>query len=38
MAGTKEDELLGGDLDAILDKIEADMLQISKKLDWKYIV
>ena len=31
MAWTKEDKLLGGDLHAILDKIEVDILQIEKK-------
>ena len=31
MAVSKEDQLLGGDLHAIPDKTEVDMLQISKK-------
>ena len=38
MACTKGDQLLGGDGDAILDKIETEMYQITKKWSWKWIV
>ena len=38
MACTKRDQLLGGDLHAILDKIKADMLQITKNWNQKWLV
>ena len=37
MACTERDQLLGGDFYAIMDKIEADMLQMTKKWNWKWI-
>ena len=38
MAGAKEDQLLGGYVYTILDKIEADMFQVTKRWSWKWIV
>ena len=38
MACTKEDQPLGGDLHAVLDKTEADILQNKKKWNLKCIV
>ena len=35
MASSKGDELLAGAFYATLDKIEADILQIAKKWNWK---
>ena len=37
MAGSERDQLLARTFDAIMDKIEADLLQIIKKWNWKWI-
>ena len=38
MACCQGDQLLGADLYAVLGKVEADMLQITKKWNWERIV
>ena len=37
MANSEGDQLLAGAFHAIMDKIEADILQIAKKWNWKWI-
>ena len=35
MASSEENQILAGAFHAIMDKIEADILQIAKKWNWK---
>ena len=37
MASSEEDQLPAGAFHAIIDKMEADILQIAKKWNWKWI-
>ena len=38
MGCPEESQLLGGDFYAVLDEVDADILQTRKKWNWKWIV
>ena len=38
MAWSKEDQLLGAGFHAVLDKVETDVLQITKECNWELTI